>query len=214
MTAALIIMKHQIGRSFKQFLGLSLGRAAEHLVLSKLLREYREVYCPEEDNNGVDLIVRTKQSAQSALADYIAHEMTKTHVKETQDFINGILAVSADYPNQQVVQQAASFEFQELQIKSVTDRGLFAGITIKPRYNYWFIFYNWEKGLMWLINSMDIVNFAANNAGLSKSDSKYIYASQNQTGENIHSWTINLTVTKRNPIKSKAFIITDFNRLP
>ena len=55
---------------------------------------------------------------------------------------------------------------------------------------------------MWLINSMDIVNFAANNA------------SQNQTGENIHSWTINLTVTKRNPIKSKAFIITDFNRLP
>ena len=207
-------MNHQINRSFKQFLGLSLGRATEHLVLSKLLREYREVFCPEEDNNGVDLIVRTKQSAQSALAEYIAAEMKKGHVKETSDFINDMLAVSADYPNQQVVQQAAKFEFQELQIKSATNDSLFAGFTIKPRYNYWFIFYNWEKELMWLINSMDIVNFAANNAGLSKSDSKYIYASQSKTGENIHSWTINLTVTKRNPIKSKAFIITDFNRLP
>ena len=207
-------MNHKINRSFKQFLGLSLGRATEHLVLSRLLKEYREVLCPEEDNNGVDLIVRTKQSAQCALAEYVAAEMKKCHVKETKDFINDMLAVSADYPNQQVVQQAAKFEFQELQIKSVTNDSLFAGITIKPRYNYWFIFYNWEKELMWLINSMDIVNFAANNAGLSKSDPNYIYASQNKKGKNIHSWTINLNITKHNLIKSTAFLITDFKRLP
>lgn len=214
MTAASFVMKHQISRPFKNFLGLSLGRATEHLVLSKLLREYREVYCPEEDNNGVDLILRTKQSAQSALAGYVEAELKEEHVKETTDFIKDMMFVSTDYPNQQVVQQAAKFEFQELQIKSVTDGGLFAGITIKPRYNYWLIFYNWEKGLMWLINSMDIVNFANNNAGLSESDPRYIHASQNKKGESIHRWNINLKITKRNPIKSKAFLITDFKRLP
>lgn len=215
MTAAtLTTMKTNLSRSLRQFLGLSLGRAAEYLTLSKLLKEYREVYTPEEDINGVDLIVRTKSSPQIALTVYAEESKNKENAEEIRTFINDILTVTPDYPNQSTVNAAKNFEFQELQIKSVSEGGLFAGITIKPRYNYWFIFYCWKDERMWLINSMDIVNAAKNNIGHAKGDPYYIYASQNTKGLNINKWSIDLTPTIKNPIKSEAYVITDFKRLP
>lgn len=42
-----------------------LGKASEHLIISKLLSEGREIYVPAVDDHGVDLLVRTIQTNSS-----------------------------------------------------------------------------------------------------------------------------------------------------
>ena len=107
-----------------------------------------------------------------------------------------------------------NFEFQEIQIKSVSKGGLFAAITLNPRPNYWFIFYIQDIDKMWVINSMDIANYKDINGNSKPGDTNYIAASQNQTGSNIGKWSIDLTPTKKNPIKSEEYLIKDFSKLP
>ena len=41
---------------------MHLGRAGEHLVTSRLLKECRDVYLPAVDDHGVDMLVRTIQT--------------------------------------------------------------------------------------------------------------------------------------------------------
>lgn len=106
------------------------------------------------------------------------------------------------------------YEFQEIQVKSVSKGGLFAAIKINPQPNYWFVFYIHDIDKMWLVNSMDIRNSQTLNQGHKPGDADYIAASQNKKGSNFGKWSIDLTPTKRNPVKSAKYLITDFSKLP
>ena len=89
--------------------------------------------------------------------------------------------------------------YQELQIKSKTEGGLFAAISCpNPRDNYWYVFYVKQYDTLWLINSLDFVKIA----------------SLNTTGKNKGKYSLSLA-TKKSVRKSVAnFIITDFSKLP
>ena len=110
--------------------------------------------------------------------------------------------------------KAENYEFQEIQVKSINTGGLFAGMKIDPRPNYWFVFYIKDIDQIWLINSMDLVNYQAINAGKNPGDPEYLYASQNKNGKEIGKWSLDLKPTKKTPIKSSFYNITDFSRLP
>lgn len=91
------------------------------------------------------------------------------------------------------------YEFQEIQVKSISEGGLFAAITCNnPRSNYWFLFYIKNIDRMWLVNSFDFCRLG----------------SRNSKGKNIGKYSFDLTPTKREPIKKKEFLITDFSQLP
>ena len=109
-----------------------------------------------------------------------------------------------------------NFEFQEIQIKSVSKGGLFAAMTINPRPNYWFVFYIRDINKIWLFNSLEIVNYKKLNQGFKSGDTEYIGASQNTdpTKKNVGKWSLDLTPCKRTPIKSIKFLISDFSKLP
>jgi hypothetical protein len=94
-----------------------------------------------------------------------------------------------------------SYEFQELQVKSVSTGGLFAALKCgNPRPNYWFVFYIKDIDEMWLINSMQLVKIASCVTKLgSRAFGKY---------------TINLKPVKKTPIKYPQYHITDFTPLP
>ena len=108
------------------------------------------------------------------------------------------------------------YEFQEIQIKSVSKGGLFAAMTINPRPNYWFVFYIRDINKIWLFNSIEIVNYKKLNQGFKSGDPGYIGASQNtdQTKKNVGKWSLDLTPTKKSPIKSANYLITNFVKLP
>lgn len=94
--------------------------------------------------------------------------------------------------------------------------GLFAAMTINPRPNYWFVIYIRDINKIWLFNSLEIVNYKKLNQGFKSGDSEYIGASQNTepTKKNVGKWSLDLTPTKRAPIKSQTYLIKDFTRLP
>lgn len=135
-----------------------LGQATEHLILSKLLAEDREVYLPTVDDHGVDALVLSKSPGPDGERIY-----------------------------------------QELQIKSLTEGGLFAAISCpNPRSNYWFVIYVKQHKTMWLINSIDFVK----------------EASQNQTGDNVGKYSISLATSKSISKLREKYIVTDFSKLP
>ena len=95
--------------------------------------------------------------------------------------------------------QTVKRTYQELQIKSLTDEGLFAAINCpNPQPNYWFVFYVRQHNTIWLINSRDFVRIA----------------SQNKKGKNIGKYSLQLAT--RNGIRQahSNYIITDFSKLP
>lgn len=89
--------------------------------------------------------------------------------------------------------------YQELQIKSLNDGGLFAAISCSnPRPNYWFVFYVKQHDTIWLINSMDFVK----------------EASQNAQGSNIGKYSISLATSKSISKLRAQYIVTNFSKLP
>lgn len=110
--------------------------------------------------------------------------------------------------------QAENYEFQEIQVKSINTGGLFAAMKIDPRPNYWFVFYIKDIDQLWLMNSMDLVNYQQKNAAKNPGEPEYLYASQNKTGKQMGKWSLDLTPTKKTPTKSSFYTITDFSRLP
>lgn len=91
------------------------------------------------------------------------------------------------------------YEFQEIQVKSMTTGGLFAAIKCEvPRPNYWFVFYVKDIDRMWLVNSEDFCRLA----------------SRNSKGRNIGKYSLDLHPSKRTLLKQTQFIITDFSNLP
>ena len=125
-----------------------------------------------------------------------------------------LIVRTIDYNPDAPIEEPSHYEFQEIQVKSVKEGGLFAAINIDPRPNYWFVFYIRDIDKMWLINSMDIINHQQINAGLKPGDAGSIAASQNKKGNSIGKWSIDFTPTKRTPIKAANYIITDFSKLP
>lgn len=92
-----------------------------------------------------------------------------------------------------------TYEYQEIQIKSLSTGGLFAAISCpNPKPNYWFVFYIKDIDTMWLINSMDFIKLA----------------SQNTKGNNIGKFSISLTNKKGPSGKCANYVITDFGKLP
>ena len=93
-----------------------------------------------------------------------------------------------------------NYDFQEIQIKSVTDGGLFVFTCKEARPNYWFIFYVKEKDVFWLINSIELIN-----GGIS-----YV----NKTGKHIGHYTAPLSTKKKINDKFAYLIVKDFNKIP
>lgn len=94
---------------------------------------------------------------------------------------------------------AEHFDFQEIQIKSVKNGGLFVFSCKNPRPNYWFIFFVKEKGTYWLINSLDLVNNIA-----------YM----NKSGGNVGKYTAPLSTKEKINAKYSKYIVKDFNKIP
>ena len=90
------------------------------------------------------------------------------------------------------------YEFQEIQVKSLSTGGLFAAIKCVPRPNYWFVFYIKDINRLWLVNSMDFCRLA----------------SRNSKGANIGKYSFDLKPTTRTAIKHPQFLTTDFAKLP
>ena len=91
------------------------------------------------------------------------------------------------------------YEFQEIQVKSLSTGGLFAAIKCDaPRANYWFVFYIKDIDRMWLVNSFDFCSLA----------------SRNEKGQNIGKYSFDLKPTTRTPLKQDQFLVTDFSKLP
>ena len=101
------------------------------------------------------------------------------------------------------IDSAALITYQEIQVKSRTEDGLFAAIPCpNPRAHYWFIFYIRDLDTFWLINSEDFVRLASKNLK-GKHVGKYSLhlASKTKTGLKIQS-------------KYKEYIVTDFSKVP
>ena len=119
---------------------LYLGKSTENMVLSKLLSEYRETYLPVVDDQGVDLIVRTRRPEERDDA-------------QIYDLSDGRMRT-----------ECLSSEFQEVQVKSASTEGLFAAFRCVPRPNYWFVFYVRDIDTMWLIHSSDVYRLSSISA--------------------------------------------------
>ena len=115
--------------------------------------------------------------------------------------------------------KAEHYDFQEIQIKSVKEGGLFAAMRINPRPNYWFVFYIKNIDKMWLINSVDLVNSKRLYPQLKPGNPRYLATSQNKNPKmknikNFGLWSLDLTPTNRTPIKSKDFVVDNFAQIP
>ena len=101
------------------------------------------------------------------------------------------------------IDSAVLITYQEIQVKSRTEDGLFAAIPCpNPRAHYWFIFYIRDLDTFWLINSEDFVRLASKLLK-GKHVGKYSLklASKTKTGLKIQS-------------KYKEYIVTDFSKVP
>lgn len=115
--------------------------------------------------------------------------------------------------------KAENYDFQEIQIKSVKEGGLFAAMRINPRPNYWFVFYIKNIDKMWLINSVDLVNSKRRYPQLKPGNPRYLATSQNKNPKmknikNFGLWSLDLTPTNRTPIKSEDFAVDNFAQIP
>lgn len=96
--------------------------------------------------------------------------------------------------------KAENYDFQEIQIKSVTNGGLFVFTCKEARPNYWFIFYVKGKDIFWLINSMELIN-----GGFS-----YV----NKSGKYIGHYTVPLSTRAKINEKYQHLIVENFNQIP
>ena len=93
--------------------------------------------------------------------------------------------------------QSNQNDYQELQVKAISNNNLLTRVSCtNPRANYWFVIFHKFLNTIWLINSLDFVRIA----------------SQNKKGANAGCYSISLA-TKKGP-KHKAYIITNFSKLP
>ena len=105
--------------------------------------------------------------------------------------------------------------YAEIQIKARSsgigpeNAARFAGIVCEPRRNYWFVFHSAKigaTGIMWIMNSLELVNLA----------------SRNSSGKNKGKYTINFSTVRKGQDgvprayprpKLEKYIATDFSRI-
>ena len=92
-----------------------------------------------------------------------------------------------------------AIDFQEVQIKSVKEEGLFVFSCREARPNYWFIFFDKAKNTYWLIYSMDLISSVA-----------YV----NKTGGHIGQYTVPLSTKSKINEKYRQYIVNNFNKIP
>ena len=134
------------------------------------------------------------EATENYIVSLLLKEEREVYLPVVDDHGVDILVMSKDNKSKKQVNK-----YQELQIKSLSDKGLFAAIKCpNPAANYWFVFYVRQHDTIWLINSKDFVKIA----------------SQNKTGKNIGKYSLDLAT--KNGIKAswKKYIIKDFSRLP
>lgn len=91
------------------------------------------------------------------------------------------------------------YEFQEIQVKSLREGGLFAAFKLEPRPNYWFVFYVKQHNTFWLINSCELAEIS----------------SQNRDGcQNPGKWSVSLATSKSLSEAKTKYVVTDFTKLP
>lgn len=135
------------------------------------------------------------QSSEHKILSMLLAEEREVYLPTVDDHgVDALVLTKSVNPN-------ASRIYQELQIKSLTENGLFAAISCpNPRPNYWFVFYVKQHDTIWLINSMHFVKIAS---CVTKPGSK-----------NLGKYSLSLA-TKRSIRKATAsFIVTDFSKLP
>lgn len=91
------------------------------------------------------------------------------------------------------------YEFQEIQVKSLREGGLFAAFNFDPRPNYWFVFYVKQHDTLWLINSCDLAKISSRN----REDCK-----------NAGKWSVSLATAKSLSDSKAKYIVTDFTKIP
>lgn len=95
--------------------------------------------------------------------------------------------------------KAENFEFQEIQIKSLSEGGLFAFHCKEPKPNYWFIFYVQSINTFWLMNSLEVHSLSN--------------ISQGEKSFGMHSIQL---ATRKNGCNKKFdnFLVKNFNKIP
>lgn len=92
-----------------------------------------------------------------------------------------------------------TLRFQEIQVKSLREGGLFAAFNFDPRPNYWFVFYVKQHDTLWLINSCDLAKISSRN----REDCK-----------NAGKWSVSLATAKSLSDSKAKYIVTDFTKIP
>ena len=107
----------------------------------------------------------------------------------TRDTIQGDGSLPEHYP------------FQEIQVKTLKEGGLFVFTCRNPRPNYWFVFYVKATGLFWLINSVELVK-------------REVSSPNHADRPNEGAYTVSLATRTRITPKNERFLVKDFDRIP
>lgn len=132
------------------------------------------------------------------VASQLLEERREVYLPMVDDIGVDMIVRSKNYNADAPESAPCHYEFQELQIKSISKGGLFAAVKCEPRPNYWFVLI--IKGIdgMWLINSVDFQRIA----------------SRNVQGKNEGKYSLNLKPTKKISIKHAEYHVNNFDKLP
>lgn len=97
--------------------------------------------------------------------------------------------------------QPEHYPFQEIQVKTVKEGGLFVFTCRNPRPNYWFVFYVKATGRFWLINSVELVKRDVSSPN---------HADRPDEG----GYTVSLSSRTKLTAKNERFLVTDFDKVP
>lgn len=136
------------------------------------------------------------KSTEMMIASRLLAENREVYLPCVDDHGVDIIVRTKDFDKSLPDSDPRSYEFQEIQVKSVSRGGIFV-FSCTPRPNYWFVFYNQSSGLTWLIPSEELPTIC----------------SINKTGKNIGKYSLDLKATNKTPIKHKEYVSSDFSSL-
>lgn len=152
-------------------------------------------------------LLNTKQSlgktGELLVISLLLDEGREVYTPVVDDHGIDLLVRTRNYRPEGCKEEAGSYEFQEIQVKTVSGAGeaLFVFKLKQARPNYWFIFYVKNINTYWIINSMEI-----GKPGLFP---------QNKAGKHIGKYNICLTTPKGNiSERNKGFIVKDLSKIP
>lgn len=139
------------------------------------------------------------KSTEMMIASILLAENREVYLPAVDDHGVDMIVRTRDFNNDSDKNVPSHYEFQEIQVKSLNEGGLFAAFNLKPRPDYWFVFYVKQHNTIWLINSEILSRIASQNSS---------------TCKNAGKWSVSLA-TKNGISPSKAqYVVTDFSKLP